>query len=270
MNLVLGCCFNYEFRIIEPFIASLLRVGSNTKLCLFASNMDARFYEVARQFDIRVEDLSPHMAEGQDPPNIRFFLYRDYLAKHGTGISQVLLADMRDVIFQSDPFIVPHERGVSFAAEDQLIRGDQNWNAPWVRDIYGDDVLDQIGDNIVSCSGTTIGSLEAISQYLDLMCTEMTQRKVDLRFNCDQGIHNYIVWKLRPDFGKVDFEDRIVNTLYWTNLARVSVENEQVYVDGVAPPVIHQYDRFENIVNLVASSPRFSINGLERGRRSEP
>ena len=262
MNLVLGCCFNYEFRVVEPFIASLLRACSNVKLCLFATNMDSRFHEVAQRFGIQVEDLAPHITEGQDAPNIRFFLYRDYLAKHATAFSQVLLSDMRDVIFQSDPFVVPHEGGVAFAAEDQLIRHDQNWNAPWVRELYGDDVLAEIGDNIVSCSGTTIGSVEGIRQYLDLLCTEMTQRTFDVRYNYDQGFHNYVVWKLRPDFGKVDFEDRIVSTLYWTNPARIKVESERIYVDGNVPPIIHQYDRFDAIVNLVASSRRFSIAGL--------
>lgn len=81
----------------------------------------------------------------------------------------------RDVIFQSNPFdftLANASSGalsthVIFAAEDDWVSiGSEHWNSMWIRDCYGNDVLQQLKHYTISCAGTTIGPLPGV--YFDI------------------------------------------------------------------------------------------------------
>lgn len=80
-------------------------------------------------------------------------------------------------------------------------------------------------------------------RYLDLMCNEMLTRPFNRKVNYNQGIHNYIAWKLRPDFIEIDTNDKLFCTVGVVSSDCMVIANNQIAVNGSFPPVVHQWDR---------------------------
>jgi hypothetical protein len=90
------------------------------------------------------------------PHVTRYFHYGHYLATH-PGFSSVLLTDVRDVVFQGDGFRSV-DRGLFVGMENpNLTIASEIYNRGWIRDAYGDAMLERLGDRQVSCSGVTLG-----------------------------------------------------------------------------------------------------------------
>jgi len=220
--------------------------------------MEERFYHIAARHGIRVEDASPYLGTDYHPQNARYFAYRDFLRAYGAQYDRVLLSDVRDVFFQSDPFAVRHPRPVCFSLEDTKIMW-ETVNQGWVRDIYGEEVLASVAENHVACSGTVLGTVEGIRTYLDTLCTELEIRNYDRMKVYDQGIHNYIVWKLKPGWGWIDRGDSIVSTVGCTSPDRIEILDDLAIVDGRVPPVVHQWDRHEMLKTHLEQSSHFKL-----------
>lgn len=255
----MGLCTGYGFDVIEAFVASLFNQVGNVDLCLFARDMDAAFGRAVARFGILLRDPGPYLGGGVHPMIARFRMYRDFLDENGQDYGQVLLTDVRDVLFQDDPFLIPRAGEVSFAAEDVLI-GANDLNAMWVRAVAGDSVLREIGHCPVSCAGTTIGSTAGIQAYLAQMCGLFDQMGFDRSRNFDQGVHNVLVSKIRPEWGVLDTEDRIVGTVGCTSADRVAIVEGVILVDGRRPAVVHQWDRHRDMVKLTETDPRFRVH----------
>jgi hypothetical protein len=268
-NAVIGYCSHYEFEVVEPFLASWQKFCSSADLILFTAHLRPTFLERAASMGIHIMDASPYLTIGYHALCARFFMYRDYLAQNGHLYGSVMLTDVRDVIFQSDPFLITRECSVIFAAEDQLIRDEPVWNGKWLRELYGDELLQEIAHNPVSCAGTTLGNSEGIFKYIELMCEQMTTRTFDRAINYDQGIHNYIAWKIRPNWGKVDLDDRIFSTVIKTRPDDIHISDDRILIHGKAPAVVHQWDRQASLRKFIETSHDFKV-GQSIGVDKEP
>jgi hypothetical protein len=102
-----------------------------------------------------------------------------------------------------------------------------------------------------------------------MMCQELSWRSYNYLSACDQGFHNYIAWKIRPGFARVDLDDRVFNTIGLTDPKRIDIVNDLVLVDGIAPPVIHQWDRHERIKVFLRTSPLFHTSVSSVGTSDE-
>lgn len=258
-DLVLGLCTNYALHQIEPFLATLRAQVGDAHVCLFAAGMDLAFYHAAEDLGVEVCNALPYLKRGFLPEVARYMMYDDYLSAFAQRFHKILLTDVRDVVFQGDPFAEPLHAEVSFAAEDDKI-GSCPHNSTWLRMLYGDAVLAELADCQISCSGTTIGEAGGIVRYVKTMREEIETRPVDSRgFGFDQGIHNYIVWKLRPPYGRLDPANRIVKTLHYTPKHRLQVTEGQITFEGRAAPIVHQFDRHPDLVAHIASAAPFRL-----------
>jgi hypothetical protein len=184
------------------------------------------------------------------PQLSRFFHYQRFL--NSRPYARVLLTDVRDVIFQADPFqhLPESGLGVSLEAAHYTI-ATQSWNALWVRTAYGAQVLDRIGMNPVSCSGVTYGDNVAIGHYVDLMVDEI----LALGFGAvcqagDQGMHNFLLWTGR--LGQVSHLNSLnsaVATLHDTDIETLKFDEKGKLLncDGSVVSIVHQYDRLSEI-----------------------
>ena len=257
-NLILGFCTGYRFKDIESFIASALKIGDDVQLCLFTHGLDKRFLRLADTYGIRVEDASPYLNIGFHPQNVRYFAYQRFLQENRDLYDRVLLTDVRDVFFQSDPFAVGQPKPVCFSLEDTKIMWEPV-NQGWLRDVYGEEILASVAEQHVACSGTTLGTIAGIEGYLDVVCKELGTRAFNRMEVYDQGIHNYIVWKLKPDWGWIDETDSIVNTVGCTSSERIKIIDDVAVIDGTIPAVVHQWDRHASLRAHVKTSDRFKI-----------
>jgi len=247
-DLVLALCANYKFDQIQPFVASLLNECTGVHLHLFSSGFDADFVDGTRALGITMDAAGPYLSFGKEfgvqASSARYFLYRDFLRQYGSEFRKVMLADIRDVFFQGDPFQCVLKNRVITAAEDNLL-ANCKINRRWIVGSFGEELFNEISNNPISCAGTTIGYPEDMLKYLDLMCKEIAKISgtPGLWEGNDQGIHNYVLWKLRPPFMSLDVDDEIFVTLGHTQAENIAVVDGSLLVNGKLSPVVHQYDR---------------------------
>ena len=99
----------------------------------------------------------------------RWFLYYFYLTKNGGEYSRVLITDIRDVVFQRNPFDFEADRDLCFFLADQRIRFEDNpWNSESISDTVGDEFLADIKHNIISNAGTVFGTPSRLLEYLKI------------------------------------------------------------------------------------------------------
>lgn len=199
-----------------------------------------------------VPSLKRRLLRFQGMPHVtRYFHYADYLAAHD-DFSQVLLSDVRDVVFQSDPF-AGWARGLYLGMESPALTiATEPFDREWMLDAYGEAMLARIGDRQVSCSGVTFGDAASVRRYVDQILEEALRlpfSKMKTRIY-DQAFHNKLLHEgeladvhwcqpLRSPIATLGCLDPAVFTL-----ADGLLLNE----DGHPAPIVHQYDRHSVLV----------------------
>ena len=148
----------------------------------------------------------------------RFPFLRDALEACRECTGPVLVTDVRDVLFQRDPFGAgaPEIRGLHLYAEHRTVIASH----PFVRE-----PIQACKDIVLSgpmlCSGTTIGTRDTVLGYLNTMYEEMLEWMKDekcwsRKAGGDQAIHNYLFYTGRFDHldpQVYDPREEIVNTV---------------------------------------------------------
>ena len=165
---------------------------------------------------------------------------------------RVLLTDVRDVLFQADPFAGLPRAGLAVGMETRrLTLATEPFNARQITLAYGAEGLRRIGGQPVSCSGVTYGDRASMLRYLRLMAGEIWKLSdAAARHPMDQALHNYILWSGRfGAFRELDTLDGPIATVATLDEAelRVSGAGRLLNRDGSVPPIVHQYDRFPRL-----------------------
>ena len=165
-----------------------------------------------------------------------------------------MLTDTRDVFFTASPF-ASKIKGLHCFAEDARVRiGTCPHNSKWLQAAYSQETLARLADNLILCSGVTIGDCESIVRYLEAMVLEFASLTRQLG-GVDQGVHNYVVYNgLVSDVTIVENGRGDVMTLGYVPPREVSI-----LLQGAkrTPSVLHQYDRhLELEAELISSLKR--------------
>lgn len=191
--------------------------------------------EVAHDLELRLQGAQA----------LRYGIYAAHLEAEAASSrsTHVLISDVRDVVFQDDPFAEPPEALEVFLEEPHLRLADPGFNATWLRDLYGEEGLRQLGDRPVSCSGVTVGPREPMLAYLRAMATELDRHLIPLGPH-DQAVHNRLLAT-----GALPWVEAVPNgtgrvlTMGALGEVRRDHDGGVLNADGSRPPVLHQYDR---------------------------
>ena len=166
---------------------------------------------------------------------------------------QVLLTDVRDVLFQSDPFTPPAQQLEVFLEEPGLTIGSEPFNRRWIHNLYGADELAAIGGLTASCSGTVAGPRDAVLNYLKEMSEAIMTRRRPLGSH-DQGVHNHLLRHDRFPHARIvpNGYGRVL-TMGGMRQVRRDAEGRALNHDGTVPAVIHQYDRHPTIAGQLVT-----------------
>jgi len=260
-NLILGLFSHMPFQLLEPFVASLQRTTFCGDVCVFVSDVAIETIAMMQAHGIRVERSDRLPLPAMHAQSSRYFAYLDFLTRNGKDYDHVMLSDLRDVVFQADPFAQPLPADIVFAQERCLI-GEDPINCNWIADAYSRAIADNLRDCLVSCSGTTFGTVQGMLRYLAAMTTELAglvgSDALQMR-GIDQGIHNYLI-RMRPLCNAwLDTTDSIVATMQFVPDRSVAIAEEGVQIDGKLVPVLHQWDRNPATREHVSTSPRFRL-----------
>jgi hypothetical protein len=181
--------------------------------------------------------------------SLRYAHYLEYLRDH-PEFTQVMISDLRDVIFQHDPFAAPVASLEVFLEEPEMTFGVDGFNRRWIEDLYGVSGVSQLGDRVVSCSGVTFGTRDSMMGYLGAMADEVRRHLPPLGPR-DQAMHNWLLYTDKFDTPLVvsNGYGRVL-TMGAQHHVEVSADGTVINRDGSVPAVLHQYDRH------VALAPR--------------
>lgn len=205
--------------------------------------------------------------------NIRYALYEYWLQYYNEN-SYILILDFRDTFFQASPF----QGFGDFASRTpkyELQMFAENWkvktigkcvfNSIWIKKCFGKSTIIPLKDLAVICSGSTLGSFQAILFYTQTMLSSMdTVQCWKKGIESDQGYQNYLFYngKFNTPAGNATLFHQgtgAVNTIGAMNGFRVpknqkgpldtfwKIRDKEGYIlnnDGTRSACVHQWDRF--------------------------
>ncbi len=199
--------------------------------------------------------------ELKSPNNSRYFWYRNLLEREGGRLERILFADLRDVVFQGDPFSLLKDTNLLVAAEPVAL-GNCPSNSHWFSSVYGQDELRKYESQPVICSGTTLGRVAAAQYYLSCMCRELSLHGTRLdaggeKLIIDQAIHARYCYE-NPSRVTIHSHDNGggIATLHHARHALFDRNGYLLNDEGIPFCILHQYDRFRQIRTIVKDSLR--------------
>lgn len=245
-NLILGLAAGYHYGDVRPFLMSLAESGFKGECVLFVSDTTRDLDRIATHpVTIIPVERRPRLEE--IPFNaLRYFLYLEYLRGVGHEYGRILITDVRDVIFQRDPFSFRWPEGINCTLEDKRMTiGTCPHNSHWIREHQGRDALQGVAAAPISCSGTTVGDHESMLTYLEIMTANLLPFKGGERIaGYDQGVHNVLVHTGVLENLTLHTNAGPILTLgYAQGEPRYDQEGFVVNQSGERAHIVHQYDR---------------------------
>ena len=250
-NLVLGVAKGYGWDALEPFVTSFVRNCPDAELVLFVDDISDFTRGRLIRAGVLLEDIPAEFADVLIV-NARFKIYGDFLERRGANHSQVFITDTADVIFQGDVFATfnGYKNYLGYATEALTIGEDKTWNYPWLEKSFGKAAADRLADKKIICAGTVIGTV----REMKIFCREMWNAvKRSATSNFDQAVMNRLVREnLLPieNLIALDVERGAIltNGLIKHNKTR---GDKILRGDGGVPAVVHQYNRHNDLIELV-------------------
>ncbi len=273
-SLILGLLTGMSLEQIKPFFLSLKKVGYCGDVCLFVADLDPATLFFLRTCRVNLVPfqksyLKPKWAQRigwtrrfMKPWQQRRFdeqmaltylhfwcaravYYRTYLAECGKDYECVMLADIRDILFQRDPFDFEKPPGLCVFLEDRCQTiGSNHSNSTWMRDGFGAEVLAELSDKSIFCAGAVFGSPAVLRDFLE-QSLELYHLKKNGEL-IDQAAFNYLLYKQPPKAWQIfDNDNGPVLTMSNMKPGQFCFNEQDLMVNaaGRVFNVLHQYDR---------------------------
>lgn len=262
-DLVLGYATGYDSSDIAPFVRSLRAVFDGD----VALVVDDRPDVAALLQDYGVQALKAPAADGWSPHPVmaRFAAYERHLVEH-PGDRNVLLTDVRDVVFQGAPFL-PAPTGLEVFLEDGAL-GDHAFNMKHLRAVAGEAIARGLADSPAICVGTVMGPQEEVIRLcrMVLMLAAIPRSGSGGAFGADQAACNLAIHLgLIP--ARICENHGRVATVGLTPPQRLSVKDGRILnPDGSVSAILHQHDRHPHLVAAVRGLWGQGLQARERIR----
>lgn len=245
-DLVLGYATGYDAAMIAPFVRSLRAVFDGPVTLVVDNRPDV--LELLAEHD--VEAVHPEGSQGWEPHAVmsRFAAYARLIERHPHAVD-VLLTDVRDVVFQAEPFGPPPRRLEVFVENESGRLGDHAFNMKHMTALVGEEMTATLVDKPCICVGTVMGPRDDVARFcrMILMLAAIPRSEIGGAFGADQAACNLAVHmdlvraEVRPNFGRVA-------TLGMTPGDRLGfAKGKVVNPDGGFSPIVHQHDRHPHL-----------------------
>lgn len=252
MNLIIGGCYGYNFDQIKYWINSATKWNCEVALIVFDCTK-----ELKEQVESKGVKVVEYKHNASTAPHVqRFIAIYDYLSQH--EYSQVVTTDVRDVIFQRDPFAwLEEKKHPMFVTGSECL---QYRHEPWgdnnLRETYGEFIHSKFKNNTIYNVGVLAGQGQAVRDMCLNIAINSVNRPIQI---CDQAVFNVMIdniaFKNSVYFAPVkDAWTAHLGTLadphkmyyFSPNLLeefKLEVNNGIMLIDGQPVTIIHQYDR---------------------------
>ncbi|WP_342448331.1 hypothetical protein [Brevundimonas alba] len=263
---VLGYATGYGPADLEPFVRSLRAHFDGVVALTVDDRPDVA--EFLARFDIMAE--APLVSDAWTPHPVveRFAAYDRWISRR-RDVTEVLLTDVRDVVFQGDPFARPLTRLEAYT-EGRGGIGAHAFNVKHLKALAGASMTSSLADRPSLCAGTICGPAVEVSRLCRtlLMLAAIPRSQVGGGFGADQAAFNLAVHMglieadVRPNFERVA-------TIGDASTEPMHVRDDDLIVnpDGSISPVVHQYDRHQYLSDAVGRLWGRPDHSVAKGRR---
>lgn len=252
-NLIITSAFNYKYKTIAPFIESL-NENFTGQLILFTNKK----YKI-RNKSYEIISINPIKEKRginkgfNTPNNFRYFWYQEYL-KDFKNIANVFITDIRDVVFQDNPFSEVDDM-VYVAEEDNVIEN-CSFNTDWIQSLYGDDYYNNIKNENIKCSGTLLAPFDKILFMVDYFVEHLLKYGSKLDTGrvykiLDQGIYHSFIKDHNEICSIKNNQEGVIFTMGHSKYVHFNRQGQIVNDKNKLYPIIHQYDRFDWISQII-------------------
>lgn len=244
---VLGYATRYGPAELEPFIRSLRAHFSGAVVLTVDDRADVR--ALLDHYGVIAADPKPAGSWAPHPVMQRFAAYDAWLTER-PWVRDVLITDVRDVVFQGDPFATPAARLEVYAEGDGASLADHRFNRKHLKALFGRALTDRLADCPCICVGTVFGPGADVARLCRtmLMLAAIPRSEVGGAFGADQAACNLAVHlglvdaDIRPNYDRVaTIGDRAGLTCGRDGLI--------VNPNGSISPIVHQYDRHPDLAD---------------------
>lgn len=207
--------------------------------------------------------LEDHNIEAVDPPVsctgawsphavVSRFAGFDCLLRDRPWVRNALLTDVRDVVFQADPFGDPI-KGLEFFSEASEPLSEHAFNMKYLRAVAGEDLARAVSDKACICVGTVMGPREGLMRFcrLILMLGAIPRSEIGGAFGADQACCNLAVHMGLMDGDVKDNHGRVATVGMVKREALGLRDGVVVNPDGSVSAVLHQYDRHPDLMEAI-------------------
>lgn len=245
-DIVLGYATGYDAAMIAPFVRSLRSVFHGTVVLVVDDRPDVN----ALLAQYGVEAIYPEATPGWKPHPVmeRFAAYARVLERFPNAVD-VLITDVRDVVFQAEPFGPPPRKLEVFVEFENGVLGEHAFNMKYLTALVGDEMASLLKGKPCICIGTVIGPRDEIIRFCRtlLMLAAIPRSELGGAFGADQAACNLAVHlglvkaEVKTNFGRVA-------TIGMTPSEALTLRDDQVVnPDGSVSPIVHQHDRHPHL-----------------------
>ncbi len=247
---VLGYATGYDAADIAPFVRSLRAVFDGTVALVVDDRPDVA--ALLAQHDVIA--VAPDTVYGWAPhPVMQRFAAFDRLLRGWPDVDGVLITDVRDVIFQADPFLPRPHRLLAFQEYEAGVLADHAFNMKYIRALAGEDLAQAVSQQPCVCVGTVMGSRADILRFCRtiLMLATTPRSAIGGAFGADQAACNLAIHlalieaEVLPNYGRVA-------TLGMSPASSLTFQNGKVVnPNGTISAIVHQHDRHPHLAEAV-------------------
>jgi hypothetical protein len=269
---ILGIAKGHSAQELRPFVVSLRKTGYAGDVSLFVDNLSPEALDLLHEHRITLHAFPQRhfirarrhflrMLAGMLPEKSRadaritlsqYYLhlidarwpaYYTFLKATRGLYSHVMFTDVKDVVFQRDPFDFDWKAALcSFYEPPGFFIKNESHTSGWLKEGFGEQEARELGDKRIVCCGMTIAETEAAFEYVTLMCENLV--RINARGLVDQGIHNHLLHRRRlKSFYVYDYPETPALNLGLLPPGKLELNGQGLVVNGSGRVVnaIHQY-----------------------------
>jgi hypothetical protein len=275
-DLILGYIHGYQWPQVAPFVNSLRDTDFSGDICFFASGTNEATRKTLRETGIQVIEVPtpqfklrrkisklwwlfrlapqklhrPLLKSLGDLLVLRYILYEEFLSQQGQNYNRVLITDIRDVVFQKNPFSCAPQAGIHFfeEAKGRTIASEPK-NSKWIRRSFGRKIFNEYADKPILCFGTIMGTTGGIRDFINFWLPIVSSAR-SIKPCVDQGAFNVAV----PRYPHQHYQthkngESLVLTMGLMSLTDLIIDSDGQVTDqsGKIIPLLHQFDRISQI-----------------------
>lgn len=223
---------------------------NNSKVITYAIDLECTGVAYSTVCNFKQMPIGVHVPHNM----LRYYLYNMWALKYESD-AKILLADFRDVFFQSNPFTYrPREWSPPLA---HLVVFQENYplkviyrcrlNRGWIETCYGTPALQKIGSNTALTSGTIMGTRDAVAVYVRsppttivLCCFFCLLNSCGRPFKVDLSSQPCVVFPLPPlllFFPRVSPHQQSLVLVLYDDSAVVAARSVRIRYQSHQPPV---------------------------------